>query len=744
MNDPGPIRAFVEAAPSAPPAAAPASRFEARVCARPLLIAVPLYRRPDLAVRVAESLLACAAEIAALRGEVVLYDDSPEDPDLAETLTGLAARLRAALPCRVEANPLNLGFVRTANRAFDEAAARGFDVVLLNSDAVLTPGALTEMAAVAREDPMIGFVNPRSNNATLATLPFQERFRHLPPEPARRAWAAVADRLPRYSYAPTANGFCVLVRWFVLAEFGGFDEIYGRGYNEENDLAMRAGRRGYRAVLANRAFVWHEGSASFATEGEALELRNRAILDRRYPEYGALAEGYFRSPEQRAEQLLGALIADADGRLDVALDFSSFVAAHNGTFEAGVQLLAAAARAWRDRFNLFVLCAPDAYAFHGLERHGVERRDPHGPESYAAIFRVGQPYEPGAIERLVLKGAAIGVFMLDTISLDCTQLADPELQRLWGFTLEHADLIATTSALTAGQLERRFAFGEDTLRVRSLHSLDLADYRLPVGAREGLPEPGYVFVVGNGYAHKDVARAVKALLDGDPSWRIVVLAGEEADAAEALADAGAFAPRGLPASPRVVRVPAGRMAPERMGALYAGAAVVVFPSHYEGFGIPVLNALAARRPVVVRALPVFDEIAEALGGEANLHVALTTADLVAALSPPPVWTDAGASRGRPGDAARAAEDIGEALERAIARADYGRIVRRIRHRPSTSPPPTAPATPQAFVADAVARRVGAVTEALLALPGAFPLLRAVVRGARAAVAPFRRRPTASG
>jgi GT2 family glycosyltransferase len=717
-----------------------AQAFARAAAPRPVLIAAPLYRRADLAHRMAASLLRCADEVRAIGGEVLFINDSPDDAELAAALEDIADGIGEAFPSRVLENPANLGFVKACNRAIGDAVERGMDLLLLNSDAVLTPGALSEMVRVSRLDPMIGFVNPRSNNATLATLPYQERFRDAPMSEAEAAWRAVSRQLPEMSYAPTAIGFCMLVRWAILAEFGGFDEIYGRGYNEENDLVMRAGRRGYRAVLANHAFVWHEGGSSFGRNAEALalETRNRATLLARYPEYERLTEGHFGSPEHLAERLLGALLPGRDGRLDVALDFSTFPAGHNGTSIAGEQLLAAASELWRDRYRLHVLATQEVYDFHGYERYGAPRRDPHGPEQFAAIFRVGQPYDWNTVERMVQKGATLGAFMLDTISMDCAQLASPDLTRLWSFLLEHLDLLAVTSELTGDQIERRLPIGREVLRLRSLHSLDLADYRMTVDEEVEAPAPpGFVFVVGNHFWHKEVAVTVNALAEADPQRTVVFLGGAKDQPPPS--DAGRYAPRGLKPRPNVLRLNAGALSHAEISAVYRDAAVVVFPSHYEGFGIPLLNALAARKPVLIRPLPVFEEMVRRVGEDPNIHVFQTTRELVELVEQPPVWRDEGAARGLPQDARRAAEEVGEALDRMIARAQqgqYDRIARRIRslltlHDYSAQHPaqPTR-GDSRAFIAASVGGFAERLARRVLEIPGVLTASRSCYRALR--------------
>jgi glycosyltransferase involved in cell wall biosynthesis len=86
--------------------------------------------------------------------------------------------------------------------------------------------------------------------------------------------------------------------------------------------------------------------------------------------------------------------------------------------------------------------------------------------------------------------------------------------------------------------------------------------------------------------------------------------------------------QGQPPDPADV-VLAGYLPDADLRAAVAGAAAVCMPSHYEGFGLPVLEALAAGRPVLASDIPAHREVA---GGHATLLPAEDTDAWAAALT----------------------------------------------------------------------------------------------------------------
>jgi glycosyltransferase involved in cell wall biosynthesis len=139
-------------------------------------------------------------------------------------------------------------------------------------------------------------------------------------------------------------------------------------------------------------------------------------------------------------------------------------------------------------------------------------------------------------------------------------------------------------------------------------------------ARHGL-EPGrFALVVGTRAAHKG--------LDGLPEAAAVLAAEGMRLAVAGAVDAGVFRDAADPSGEAVVAL--GRVTDAELRALYEAALCLLFPSRYEGFGLPPLEAMACGCPVLAAAAGAVPEVC----GDAAL------------------WFGAGGGEPRPAEAVR--------------------------------------------------------------------------------------------
>jgi glycosyltransferase involved in cell wall biosynthesis len=205
--------------------------------------------------------------------------------------------------------------------------------------------------------------------------------------------------------------------------------------------------------------------------------------------------------------------------------------------------------------------------------------------------------------------------------------------------VHRADAVVAVSEFTRAELVELLRIPEERIRVIPN---GVEPVFTPVGPAAG---GDYVLAVGTLEPRKNLARAVEAAR----------LAGVELRVVGARGWGG-------------VEVPgwAGRVDDEVLARLYRGARCLVFPSLYEGFGLPVLEAMACGTPVVTARGGATDEVA---GGAAVLVDALDVDSIAAGVVAAGTRRDElrrlGLERAREFTWARAADAV-EALWRELA------------------------------------------------------------------------------
>lgn len=565
-------------------------------------IVVPIYGDLPSLEQCIESLI----KNVDARNNILLVNDC--GPDANNIESRLKTLIKGNKNFYYERNPQNLGFIGTCNRAVNELDQTDNDILLLNSDTVVTEGFLEEMVDVLYASDKHGAVCPRSSNATIASVPFRYRTpkTERDTEYAWDAYTQVKDLLPRYIVTPVAVGFCILIKRNLIKNFGLFDPTYGLGYSEENDFCLRINKYGFSSVMANHAFVYHLESKSFTSEKKKILVeQNEQKMMKKYPYYRELVERYIDQYMDPVDWFTDVIISNNENK-KVLISLYHLPLSFNGTSRNALSFLSYLQKANLKGVNVTILAQDEAIAYHGLDKLGFRTVNP--TEVMQETFHIG--YVPSQIfhyEHLqLLNKTCLKVIIsdLDIISIRSSKLLSENFvnRSIFIDSFRLADKVVTISDFT--KKDTLDYFGEVIAgwkdKFVTIHqgfpgnTFDQNDNDYGIDAHtipeEILKGGEYILLVGNNYPHKVIKETLNTLEGYDKD---IVVIGAKVKSAKG-----------------VYGLPSGSISDRYMERIFQNCKLVLFPSFYEGFGLPIAEAAKYGKPIVLSKTEVAREISD--------------------------------------------------------------------------------------------------------------------------------------
>lgn len=566
---------------------------------------------------VSECITSILEHVDSTRHTVILVNDAGEDA--AQLEEHVLQRIARSAHIHYVRNVVPLGAVGSCNRAVTELDPSDNDVLLLDGNVQLSSGAVDELVSVLHAAEHHGLVSARSNSAGIATIPHfhrpEWRASQDDIQSGQRTFDLVSQLIPRWYISPGAVGGCILIRR-ALIDNHGLVELGSRGVHSD-DFSLRMNALGYSSLIANRVFVTHTGTRSptdlltTATDSDGrdgLPARHHYLAD---SQQDFLWFGY-AAPDVFAE-----IGADARTR-SILLDLQNLSAVHNGSNRYAMSVVAAVAAArLPENVSVTIAAQADTIAALNLERYGFRVA---AYDSDSAVYDVGIALSPvTTIDQLIHLNDRCARWVLchyDMISARSWQLrlTNPLREIVVEDSFRYADRVVSLSRYSLVDAAAYYPELRETIEQRGEAVLlgstwesaatglgDLTQVPLSEHAEAVMGGDHYVVIMGNFYPHKQVARAVAAL---QPLGTPVLAFGPVA---------------GLTESANLAIVKSGDASDAQLRRIIEGAALVVFPSAYEGYGLPVADALDAGVPVVVFDTAVSREVVDSLGASSAVR-----------------------------------------------------------------------------------------------------------------------------
>lgn len=279
---------------------------------------------------------------------------------------------------------------------------------------------------------------------------------------------------------------------------------------------------------------------------------------------------------------------------NIGIELSFLEPIYNGTSEYAISLLTEMVEILSQRNISFQIIAD----VRVIEKFHLEKFADHTIESsrmeenfYKLLFVPQQIFSLSSLEKVNRNCFQYVFTMLDVIALRCRYLGPPLIfDSVGSLSYKYSDNVLGLSKNASLDIE---SFFTERMIYKKVTPVLLTKEILQDEIKDDpqFLEKDYILLIGNGFKHKAIEKTLTELFE--TNLNIIVIGNEHLS--EKFKDRFKFYTSGM-------------ISNETMDLLYQNSSLILYPSFYEGFGLPVIASLQLGKRVLVYDTPVNREL----------------------------------------------------------------------------------------------------------------------------------------
>lgn len=420
-----------------------------------------------------------------------------------------------------------------------------------------------------------GAVSPRGSNMGILTIPIQEaNIFQEDVNKSSQIYDTIKNILPRYHIAPYLSSMCILIKGNLIRCFGFLNENDKDINSAIINFSLKISNYGFSSIVANKIF-----------------LKNTYFIENNNKSHINILNKYINENVSIYDKFAKVLYKD-NIKPKILISLHHLTATYNGSSIYGLNLLEKLVANFSTKYEFHILATKEVATFFNLQKYNCKIIYQNTISDFYHIgITFSHIYDPKLA--IILNKYCLKIIqtVLDLIFYRCRYYSINVNPFVFENMIKYSNIIISISEFVKNDILTAFPNLSNKLEIYHIPPALPIYNNINKTINHKLPFKNYILVLGNSYPHK----AIKDIIDklSNINQNFVVIGYKIKSKIK-----------------NIVFYESGALQESYIDLLYKNCTCLIFPSQYEGFGLPIIQALQYNKKVIVTNNEINKELSQ--------------------------------------------------------------------------------------------------------------------------------------